>query len=149
MGSILYPQGVKLIVASWYLYFGVAEGDSIRSWAMRYGWALAWSKFPECSDPRRLMDAVALNVTTANVSVTPAYVSSFETAWEKARIARANATSFKIKGKALLNQIWGNLTNSTTTPGSVALFNIGALDCADGDKCIGMTRAGVCVCYQH
>lgn len=149
LGSILYPEGVKLVVASLYQYFGNAEGKLIRAWAMRYGWALAWGKFPSCSDPRRLMDAAALNATTVNVSVTPSYLSSFGTAWETAEHVRANATVFKEKGKAVLSQIWNNLTNKTLTPDSVTLFNIGALDCSDGDNCIGMTRSGECACYQH
>ena len=62
---------------------------------------------------------------------------------------RANATAFKKKGKSFLSSVWRNLTNATATRGSVTPFNIGALDCSDGDNCIGMTRAGVCACYQR
>ena len=136
------------MVASFHLYFGAAVGTDIREWASRYGWALAWVNFPPCQDPRRLMDAMVLNATTANATVAPSYASSFATAWAQVVHARANASAFRKTGTAFMNGWWHNLTNATITQGSVTLFNIGALDCSDGDNCIGMTRSGVCVCYQ-
>ena len=91
-----------------------------------------------------------LNATTVNVTVTPSYLSSFATAWTQVVHERANTSNFAKKGVAFMQSMWHNLTNVSTTPGSVTLFNIGALDCSDGDNCIGMTRAGVCACYhQH
>ena len=95
------------------------------------------------------MDAMVLNTTTVNVTVTPSYASSFATAWAQVVHARANTSAFAKNGTAFMTSLWHKLTNVSTTPGSVTLFNIGALDCSDGDNCIGMTRAGVCACYQQ
>ena len=94
------------------------------------------------------MDPVMLTATTVNVIVVPSYLSNFATAWAGAARMRANTSAFKKTGKTLLKSMWHNLTNATITQGSVTLFNIGSLDCSDGDNCIGMTWGGVCACYQ-
>jgi len=147
LGSILYPDGIKLVVASYGYYFGTTTGSDIQNWCRRNGWALAWSAFTTtpraCSDSRRLMDPTVLNATTANVTVSTGFVAGFQVGWSRIIQARQNATT--LDGN--LTVVWQTLMDNTSTPGTLSLFNIGALDCTDGDNCIGMTQNGVCVCY--
>ena len=68
LGTVQYPDGVKLIVAEFFAYFGTAYGETLREWCLRYKWGLAWTvsaynstaKHSYCSDPRRLLDPVTL-----------------------------------------------------------------------------------------
>ena len=102
---------------------------------------LAWSRFAggTCSDERRLLDPLVANHTTANTTLTPGVFAAFNGQW--LAVAKAHA---------VFPQSWANLTNPNVTVGSehIVLFNIGARDCVDYDNCVGLTRAGECVCYK-
>ena len=108
----------------------------------RYGWLLAWSRFhkSKCTDERRLLDPLVANRTTANATITPGVAAAFAKQW-------LDVT----KSRSVFPHSWSNLTDPNVTVGGehLVLFNIGARDCVDYDNCVGLTRAGECVCYSY
>ena len=168
-----YPEGVKFIVASFEHYFGNVTGTDLRSWCSRHGWVLAWTHVV-LGDPRRLVDPVVAPQSTANVTLSPAYVAAFENLWVQAEAAwnttqtnLQNQSQWQVTKRRHLtlcarclskihfldgfrHSFLQALSNETITAGvgDALLWPIGAMDCADGNNCLGATHSnGECVCY--
>ena len=44
--TIDYQQGVNLMIGSFDMWFGTADGDALRQWCIAQGWPLVWSHNP-------------------------------------------------------------------------------------------------------
>ena len=146
LGSVGYPEGVKLITASFVEAFGLPLGDQVRQLCLNNKWGLVWvmADASKCYDPRRMLDLTVLPSTTLNATVAPAVSAAFTTMWStRLTDPKWNAT-YATK--------WSNYTNETLNPGvgDTLLWNIGVRDCENYDACVGITDStGTCVCYPE
>jgi hypothetical protein len=155
LGTVVYPEGVKMVIVSFADFFGSAFGSDIRDWCARYGWALTWalyegvynSRTNACEDPRRLLDPYVLaqgNIRT-NASISAAYTNAFAELWSEA------SEQWDFTGRNGDNQSqWRNFVNEKTTPGvdNALLFTFTSRECSDADNCLGVAySSGTCVCY--
>ncbi len=144
-----YPEGVKLITASFADEFGGYFGSLLRQWCQHWGWALAWvlHDTQDVLDARRLLDPTVLLSTSVNITVGPAVVPAFEAAW-----VAANRTSWARGNITYFQQAWAALVNESNTPtvGNALTWGIGVRDCEDYDNCFGLAHTtGTCVCYVN
>jgi hypothetical protein len=151
LGTVQYPDGIKLLTASFADHFGAWEGEKLRTLCLRNNWILAWVVFDPakkvCLDPRRLIDPVVLANTTVNMTADVSVNTSFTTMWTAANITRKNPATWT----ATYLTVWESFINETANPGAADLltWNIGAMACTDYDNCFGITEStGTCVCYQ-
>jgi len=148
LGQLNYPDGVKIITASYSDYFGTWMGSLIRQWCKEWKWALAWVLHNTGAplDARRLLDPTVLASSTVNMTAAGlALAPQFEAMWTAANASRATPVNFTDYAA-----VWANFTNVTVTPavGDLLTWNIGARECADFDNCFGISHStGTCVCY--
>ena len=147
LGTIRYPEGVKLAVASFKDYFGTWDGSLIRKWCLHNKWILGWVLHNGGSplDNRRLLDPYVLAGSTANATVAANIPPAFEAMWTAANVSRTTPVNFTNYA-----QVWGWFVNETNTTGvtEILTWNIGFRDCIDSDNCIGIADgSGLCVCY--
>lgn len=146
-GTVLYPEGVKLIVGTAQTLFGSVFGLQLRRWCAAQGWALLWG-LGTSNDPawwaaghavlgHRVVDPHASS--SLNLTVSSASVAAFDAQWAAVAKARANSTVDTIDWAGSL---WPKLpealgVSSGLWPGQ----------CADIDSCVGHAN-GDCVCYK-
>ena len=150
LGQIRYPEGVKLITASYADYFGTWFGGLMREWCMHWKWALAWVLHDASRplDARRLLDPTVLKASSVNMTAEGlALAPSFEAMWQAANASRGTAVNF-----TNYEDVWKQFVNVTVTPavGDLLSWNIGVRDCQDYDNCFGLSHStGTCICYLH
>lgn len=149
LGMINYPEGVKIITASFAAYFGTYFGDLMRRWCQHWGWALAWTLHDAAKplDARRLLDPQVLANSTVNASVSAATLAKFEAMYVAANASRATPVNFTDYAT-----VWAEFVNTTNTPdaGNILTWNIGVRHCENYNDCFGLADStGTCVCYVN
>jgi hypothetical protein len=144
-----YPEGVKLVTASFAENFGSWYGSLLREWCKHWGWVLAWVLHSPNTvlDGRRLLDPAVLPLTTVNVTLGAGVAPAFEAMWAAANASRATPVNFTDYA-----QVWAAFVNESNTPtvGNALTWNIGIRDCEDYDNCFGLADStGTCVCYLN
>jgi hypothetical protein len=149
-GTVLYPDGVKLIVGTMQTLFGSVLGGQLRRWCVQNGWALLWAVGPS-DDPawwaagHGVMDTRAVDpraAATLNLTISTAGASQFDALWNTVASARAGGTAGAIQWNS---SVWAEIpaelvVSSGLWPGQ----------CADIDTCVAVhTNGGDCVCYSQ
>jgi hypothetical protein len=154
VGTVSYPAGIKMVVATFRSLFGTDLGTQVRAWCRLHGWPLAWALGPDDGsdsfmDPShnysvdarvsRLLDPSVLPHSSAgrNTSVAE-YEAAVASVWAAVAAAKsANTTTAEYVGW------WAQLP-----AGGLTVRALLAGDCADASKCIGSRLDGHCVCYE-
>jgi hypothetical protein len=137
-GNVLFPNGVKLLVADAVELFGTDLGVQMQTLCIKWGWVLAWSLQPDLKVEyisQRIADPTVLVHTRANATVDPDTQAAFGRVWRE-----ANATKAATGWEGLWSAIKG------TVPKRLQLRPSRAVDCSNSD-CIGADAAGDCLCY--
>ena len=164
-GSAIYPtgggRGVRFILGDFPALFGTAKGQQLRRWCTKQGWALVWSMgYGSRNNPGgnpavvranlRLLDStlrvdVATNLS-AGVRATAA--AAYDHSWAAVRAAR-EPTGEPVNATMAQNW-WAQLEAGLGVAGGDALrlepLRHGL--CSHPHSCVGLNRAGDCVCYS-
>eukprot|EP00038_Savillea_parva_P024773 m.45006 g.45006 ORF g.45006 m.45006 type:complete len:527 (+) comp6600_c0_seq1:125-1705(+) len=150
-GTVLYPHGVKHVVATAQSLLGSPLGHVLRAWCVQQGWPLLWARGPS-DDPAwwangsavldtRVLDPHALS--DLNVSFPATTMQRFDTLWMQVASARA-------AGKASSVAWYGSHGAWAQLPSELVVSSgLWPLACADTDACVGVLSSNdACVCRQ-
>ena len=154
VGTVAYPQGIKMVIGTFGSLFGSEYGEALQAWCRRQGWVLLWALGPgdggggkgmDFDSPpapvdartTRMLDPSVLPSATAgrNTSVAE-YADSFTALWKKVGAARTSNTT------AAEYAAW-----FAELPTGLAARGLMAGECADASRCVGTRADGACICY--
>ena len=161
---IVFPKGVKMMVAMFELLWGTEEGEELREWCIASGWPLVWAynptmsffrcgasgDFPGCSVPNnltvnrdtanaRILDPLVLNSVPAgfNITIPEEEREGFEGLWER-------GWSVEGQSREKIEREWEGF-HATFSP-SLAIEPLFYGACSSS-RCVGVfVGTGVCVC---
>ena len=157
VGSVTYPHGIKMVVATFRSLFGTVFGNRVQEWCKRQGWILVWAlgtnqeeqmgpgggsdvKYAVDSRSTRILDPIVFGHTSAahNTSLSVA-VPPFNDLWSKVA-ANKNENTTSAQYLAWFNEL-------PREPGLVRALLAG--ECSDASACVGTSSKGECLCYQR
>lgn len=163
-GTAIYPtaggHGVRFILGDFPALFGTARGQQLRRWCTKQGWALVWAmgnggeNNPGGSPAvvranLRLLDSnLGIQMTNLSASLRATAATAYRHSWAAVRTAR-EPTSEPINA-TIVQRWWAQLEARLGVAGSDA-YRLEPLRhgrCALPHSCVGLNRAGNCVCYS-
>ena len=166
--NLLYPSGIRFLIAAFNTLFGTTIGAKLRLWASDRGWILLWSlglntqtelAFMDLIGPigvnttanQRIIDPVVAVNTTASkgLSVDAGTRNAFEKRWAAARRLRTWKPS--VGNETWLAQ-WKQLRDAIPQDLQVSPARARAGCPRPGPgvpECVGITATGKCVCYEQ
>ena len=143
-GTVRYPDGIKLVVATFTSLFGTENGRKVQAFCKKWGWVLAWALSTNGAErfalDSRVIDPEVFAVATAshNATISAEAKRGFAMLWQD-----ANATRGRSPAPSDWAKMWGAM------PAELGLSSgLRGGDCGDIDRCVGVSPAsGNCVCY--
>ena len=145
VGTLRFPESVKLVLGSFDDLFGSALGYELQTWCREQGWLLAWAVPPARGSSQaarlgRLLDPTVLSNTSSSIppSVARGARGCFQQAWKE----RGNQSNWS--GGTAWRELW------VAMPGELRLSQPRAGSCVDDAQrlCVGASETGACVCYS-
>jgi hypothetical protein len=178
-GTVLLPQGVNFVIASFPTLFGTPSGRVLQQWCVTNDWPLVWVEGLNCTGTvhdcisfltggesnitianliggrTRLLDPVVNDKlhTRVNMTIQPGALKAFDDQFELIGEMIQNKT-LAPNYLVVLDQRWTALWDETVAemPQEATVKSVRARQCANAQGCIGVTAAGAdCVCRsaQH
>ena len=157
VGSVAYPHGIKMVVATFRSLFGTNFGQRVQEWCKRQGWVLVWalgsnteeqmgpggggdSKYAVDARSTRILDPIVFGETSAahNTSLSPA-LQQFQALWRLVATNK-NENTTSAEYRAWFDEL-------PREPGLVRALLAG--ECSDASACVGTSSTGECICYQN
>ena len=162
---LVFPDSVSFMIASFPDLFGTKSGNMLRDWCANQGWILVWSlgmnlgtsyNFWTAASIRstfhsnnRVLDPHVLSSTTcSNISsIAQQAKLEFDHFWNQINETRMNTNGSL--SNITLASYWYDFVSALPSDLSIEMLSSG--DCADLDRCIGVSKTSSrsCICYDY
>eukprot|EP00040_Diaphanoeca_grandis_P009079 m.47537 g.47537 ORF g.47537 m.47537 type:complete len:460 (-) comp20515_c0_seq1:62-1441(-) len=144
-GTVRYPEGIKLVVASFTSLFGTENGRKVQEFCRMWGWMLTWALSTNSAESfdvdLRVIDPHVFDATTAkhNMTISADARGHFADLWQTVNASGSNLPP------TTWTSHWMSLPQELRLSAGIR-----ARDCEDVDSCVGVsTHSNMCVCYAN